>query len=278
MSPPPILKYPRTRHVEGSRLQPGDQDLDAVPWRDVGGRHLVVEEKIDGANAAIRFAPDGTLLLQSRGHYLAGGARERHFSALKPWARAHAERLREVLDDRYVMYGEWVYAKHTVYYDALPHYFLEFDVLDTATGAFLSTPRRRALLAPLPVVSVPVLHEGPLRGLAELLDLVGPSRFKTGAWREHLGEEARSLELDVARVLDETDASNDMEGLYIKIEEGDRVVERLKWVRPDFLTSVVDSGTHWLSRPIVPNGLAGDASLDSLFFAPASDTPEDEPR
>ena len=27
----PIHKYPRTPHLEGSRLQPGDEDLDAVP-------------------------------------------------------------------------------------------------------------------------------------------------------------------------------------------------------------------------------------------------------
>jgi hypothetical protein len=266
MVPPPIRKYPRTRHIEGSRLQPGDEDLLAVPWREIAGRHLAVEEKIDGANCAISFASDGTLLLQSRGHYLTGGAREKHFAALKPWAQAHASTFRSVLGDRFVMYGEWVYAKHTVYYDALPHYFLEFDVLDLATGDFLSTPRRRALLARLPVVSVPVLHEGALRNYDELVGFVGTSRFKTGQWRDHLSEEAHSLELDVGRVIAETDASHEMEGLYIKVEDEDRVVDRLKWVRHGFLTSVVDSGTHWLARPIVPNRLAGDASLDSLFF------------
>ncbi|MDF2692862.1 MAG: ligase [Labilithrix sp.] len=265
MSPPPIRKYPRTRHVEGSRLQPGDEDLDAVPWREVAGKHLAVEEKIDGANCAISFDEAGALLLQSRGHYLTGGAREKHFAALKPWAQAHATALRAVLGDRYVMYGEWVYAKHTVYYDALPHYFLEFDVLDRKTGDFLSTPRRRALLAPLPVVSVPVLHEGVLRTHDELVGFVGPSRFKTSAWRERLAEQARELELDVARIVAETDASSEMEGLYIKVENRERVLDRLKWVRRGFLTSVVDSGTHWLARPIVPNRLAGDASLDVLF-------------
>lgn len=48
-----ILKYPRTPHVEGSRLQPGDRDLSATPFTALCGRHLVVEEKIDGANAAV---------------------------------------------------------------------------------------------------------------------------------------------------------------------------------------------------------------------------------
>jgi hypothetical protein len=266
MTPPPIRKYPRTRHVEGSRLQPGDDDA-VVPWRDVGGRHLVVEEKIDGANSAVSFDAEGKLLLQSRGHYLTGGAREKHFAALKPWAQAHAAALFSALGPRYVMYGEWIYAKHTVYYDALPHYFLEFDVLDRDTGRFLSTARRRELLADAPVVSVPVLHEGALRTLDELVSFVGPSRFKTATWRERLARQAEELGLDVGRVLDETDAADAMEGLYVKVEEDGHVVERLKWVRHGFLTTVLDSGTHWLSRPIVPNRLAGDASLDTLFEA-----------
>jgi hypothetical protein len=34
---------------------------------------VTVEEKVDGANAAISFSPDGQMLLQSRGHYLTGG-------------------------------------------------------------------------------------------------------------------------------------------------------------------------------------------------------------
>ena len=55
----------------------------------------------------------------------------------------------EVLGTRYVMYDEWVYAKHTVFYDKLPHYFLEFDVLDRQTGRFLDTPSRCELLTPL---------------------------------------------------------------------------------------------------------------------------------
>ena len=28
----PIIKYPRTPHLAGSRLQPGDEDLSQVPF------------------------------------------------------------------------------------------------------------------------------------------------------------------------------------------------------------------------------------------------------
>ncbi len=169
-----LRKYPRTPHIEGSRLQPGDEDLDCVPFAALAGRHLVVEEKVDGANAALSFDAAGRLWLQSRGHFLTGGAREKHFDLFKQWAHCHADALRPALADRYVLYGEWLYAKHTVYYDALPHYFLEFDVLDRADDAFLSTERRRALLAGLPVVSVPVLREGAGASFKDLRALLGP--------------------------------------------------------------------------------------------------------
>jgi hypothetical protein len=55
------------------------------------------------------------------------------------------------------MYGEWLYARHTIPYDMLPHYFMEFDIFDRETREFLSTDRRQRLLAGTPVTSVPVL-------------------------------------------------------------------------------------------------------------------------
>jgi hypothetical protein len=256
-----IHKYPRTPHLEGSRLQPGDEALDSVPFAQIQDRFVVVEEKLDGANAGFRFDENGELLLQSRGHFLTGGVREKHFNLFKQWAHTHAHAFHERIGDRYAVFGEWLYAKHTVFYDRLPHYFLEFDVVDLEAEAFLSTDERRELLAGLPVLSVPVLYSGPAVSLDHLRALVSPSLYKSKRWREALVEAALSRGLDSEAVLAETDPSDLMEGLYIKVEEDGRVVERYKWVRASFLTTVVDSGTHWLRRPIVPNGLAEDADL-----------------
>jgi hypothetical protein len=256
-----IYKYPRTHHVEGSRFQPGDEDLKGVPFRELAGRFLVCEEKLDGANSGLRFDADGKLWLQSRGHFLTGGVRENHFNLFKQWANAQAHALREVLGDRYVMYGEWLYAKHTVFYDALPHYFLEFDILDLRDHTFLSTERRRDLLRGLPVVSVPVLHTGPVNTLDELRVMVRPALYRTTTWRDRLHEVCREGGLDGDRIWDETDRSDLAEGLYIKVEENGQVVERYKFIRHSFLTAVLDSGTHWLQRPIVPNQLAAGVDL-----------------
>jgi hypothetical protein len=254
-------KYPRTHHIEGSRLQPGDEDLESAPFRRLAGRQLVVEEKVDGANAGISFDSAGRLRLQSRGHFLTGGPRERHFALFKAWASRHQARLRAAIGHRYVIYGEWLYAKHTVYYDALPHYFMEFDVLDTATGAFLSTERRQALLVGLPLASVPVLHTGPLRALANLRTLLGPSRYKGANWQDSLATRCAEQGLDPTTVRAETDPSDLMEGLYIKVEEDGEVVGRYKFIRANFLATVLQSGSHWLDRPIVPNGLRADVDI-----------------
>lgn len=251
-----LVKYPRTRHIEGSRLQPGDDDIEAVRFETLRGRPLVVEEKLDGANAALSFDAGGNLLLQSRGHYLLGGEREKHFALFKSWAAVHRASLRQRLGSRYVVYGEWLYAKHTVFYDRLPHYFMEFDVWDREAQVFLSTDERRKLLDTLPVASVPVLGRGAFESVRSLTQLVTLSLYKSEQWRDRLVDVARAEGLDADRVGRETDPSSLAEGLYLKHEDDGRVLGRYKYVRADFLTSVVDSKSHWLSRPIVPNQLA----------------------
>ena len=57
------------------------------------------------------------------------GLREKHFDLFKAWANTFAAQLWELLGARYVMYGEWLYAKHTVFYNALPHYFMEHIIM-----------------------------------------------------------------------------------------------------------------------------------------------------
>lgn len=259
-----IKKYPRTPHLEGSRLQPGDEDLSQVPFSWLRGKHLVVEEKIDGANSAISFDADGTLLLQSRGHYLTGGYRERHYNLLKQWANVHADAFYAVLGSRYILYGEWMYAKHAVFYDRLPHYFMEFDIFDREIGIFLDTHTRHNMLKDLPVVSVPVLGEGVFQNKEQLLSLLGKSNYISDDHFSTLRTLCRKLGLDEEVQCRETDESATMEGLYIKIEKDGQVVDRLKYVRASFLQSIQSSETHWLDRPIVPNQLT--VPMEALYL------------
>lgn len=251
-----FYKYPRTQHIEGSGIQQGDEDLDVVPWRELAGRFLLVEEKMDGANSALSFASDGRLQLQSRGHYLSGGERERQFHLLKTWAHRYTLELWEALGERYIMYGEWLYAKHTIFYTDLPHYFMEFDIFDKSNGTFLSTARRHELLRELSfVASVKVLHEGALNNLQALKNLIGPSHFIKREQKQLLEQFCVERGIDYGQVLKETDVSGIMEGLYLKVEEEGVVKERYKYVRGGFLQMISTSASHWMDRPIVANCL-----------------------
>lgn len=258
-----IVKYPRTKHIEGSRLQKGDEDLSQIPFSKIKGKYIVIEEKVDGANTAISFDESGELLLQSRGHYLTGGYRERHYDLFKQWANIHKDVLYGILGSRYIMYGEWLYAKHTVYYDALPHYFLEFDIYDKVEEIFLDTNTRHNMLKNSPVISVPVLARGKFNSIDKILTYLSNSNYITEDHLVNLQKEALKLNLDPIQQLKETDKTMVMEGLYIKVEENSQVVDRMKYVRYSFLQTVEESETHWLDRTIIPNKL--DKNINDLF-------------
>lgn len=259
-----IAKYPRTRHIRGSRFQNGDQDLEAEPFENLRGKHLVIEEKVDGANSGISFDSESLAqLLQSRGHFLhpENIYRERHFNVFKRWAKIHEGWLMDRLQDRFVAYGEWMYAKHTEFYDALPHFWMEFDVLEKKTMKFFSTKKRREFWKGCPVVAVPVLHEGTLDSVKQLAAFVRPSLYKSAAWRQALEDSARRQKLDFPQVLQQTDMSDLTEGVYIKVETDEETVERFKFVRPEFIQAIQESESHWQSRPIIPNRLAAGVDI-----------------
>lgn len=252
-----MFKYPRTHHIQGSNFQPGDEDLKNVPLSTLRNNHLVIEEKMDGANCGISFV-NGELMLQSRGHYLTGGYRERHFSMFKSWANTYKHELHEILeDDKYIMFGEWLYAKHTIYYDSLPSYFMEFDIYDTDSNKYLSTQLRHRKLENYKFIhSVPVIMDGYVRNIEFLYNLIQQSKYiQTNNRFELLQKYCEENKLDYNTVMNETDLSNLMEGLYIKVEDTDFVDDRFKFVRKSFLTNVISSNTHWIDRPIIQNKL-----------------------
>ena len=223
-----IKKYPRTPHIEGSNLQEGDFDLSQIPFTYLKNKYLVIEEKVDGSNVGISFK-NGELILQNRSHALEGGYKERQYDLFKVWVNTYSDDFYKVIGERYIIYGEWMYAKHNIYYDNLPHYFLEFDVYDKENNVFLDTKSRRELLKDLNIFSVPVLKEGYFKTYKEILDLLSNSIY-----------------------ISEDVSSRLMEGLYIKIEEDNIVKERFKYVRKQF-KQVQEGNNDFYKKDIVPN-------------------------
>ncbi len=245
-----MVKYPKTMHLEQSRLQSGDEK-ERVKFSSLLGKNIVIEEKVDGANVGVSFQ-SGELLLQSRGHYLTGGAREKHYDLFKRFGAEKRGELYSILGERFILYGEWLYAKHKVYYDALPSFFLEFDIFDKERGVFLDTPTRRKMLDGSSVISVPILYEGKGESKKHILSFLKNSTFITENHLQNLQKTCLALNLDYSSVLNETDHSSLMEGLYIKVEGDGIVRERTKFVRDSYLQP---SDENWLTKPIIPNKL-----------------------
>jgi len=252
-------RYPRTHHLEGSRVPAGEVNTEAVPFLEVEGKNLVIEEKVDGSHAGICFDPDANLAVFSRNTIIREDSPVPGMRDLLRLATVYMDDLWEVLEDRYILYGEWMLAKHTIFYDAVPQYFLEDDIYDRETGRFLSTPERQKLVARLPEPfrhSVPVLASGTFDSLDQITRNVGVSKFKTPEWRIRFAESCQRAGLDPMDAMFSTDDSDLMEGLYIKLEEDGEVVARYKWVRYEFVRTIVSNSVHWTARDIVRNAAA----------------------
>ena len=237
-----FTKYPRTPHLFGSRGTDDDKHLsEAESLRFIADPTLIVEEKLDGTNVGIHFSSQGDLVLQCRGHLITEGMHPQ-YDLFKQWATVKRQLLRELLADRYLLFGEWLYARHTLHYRQLPHYFFEFDIYDKQHQCFLTYQRRMQMLADTGLHTVPVVYEGPI-SRKDLAKLIAPSKFDSQFEHPETGE------LD-----------NLMEGLYLRVEKVDAVSGRSKFVRSEF-TEKVKQSEHWQYQQMEKNLLAEDADI-----------------
>ena len=237
-----FVKYPRTPHLFGSKGTDDDKQLsEKLSEAFLREPSLIVEEKIDGTNAGIHFTADARMVLQCRGHEIREGMHPQ-YDLFKQWAAVKRNELEDRLADRFILFGEWVYARHTIYYQSLPHYFLEFDIYDKQDEAFLSLDRRLDLLDGSSIQTVPIVHSGVLKR-KELNGLIGRSQFDSQF------EDPDSGQVDDL-----------MEGLYLRTEQEGVVSARAKFVRPEFVEKIKQS-KHWQNEPMVPNQLADDVDI-----------------
>lgn len=164
---------------------------------------------------------------KNRGTVPGPGSHEQ-FQAIWPWPTARQEQLHDVPGTRPALFEEWCFAVHSVNYAALPNYFPAFDIYDLEAGKFWSVPQRDEMAERPCVVPAAVVEEGVFT-LAELrrLTVALPSKFGAGA----------------------------AEGVYLRQDQGARLRNRAKMVRPEFVQVIEE---HWSSRMMEKNGVARD--------------------
>jgi hypothetical protein len=237
-----FLKYPRTPHLFGSRGTDDDKHLGHKESLDfIADASLIVEEKLDGTNVGIHFTAEGRMVLQCRGHEITSGMHAQ-YDLFKQWTTVKRPVLEGRLEDQFLLFGEWLYARHSVHYRRLPHYFFEFDIYDKRRQVFLDLSSRLNLLAGMGIHTVPVIQRGSVT-VDRLRSLIGPSGFGS------------RFENPVTRQTDDL-----MEGLYLRTEADGIVTGRAKFVRPEFVEKVKQS-EHWQHQALVANLLGQGAEI-----------------
>ncbi|WMJ08659.1 RNA ligase family protein [Nitrosomonas sp. sh817] len=222
-----FFKFPSTPHLailNDVEIR-GDKVMSEFERNDFLQHKLIVEEKVDGANLGISFDHEGNLRAQNRGAYLhlpSSG----QWKKLGEWLAPRSNVLFDILTDRYILFGEWCYAQHSVFYDRLPDWCLGFDIYDKQAGRFLSSNRRDEFFKKMKIISVPRIAYGCFT-LANLTNLLSQSEL----------------------------SSQPMEGIYLRFDSGDWLELRAKLVRPAFVQSMEQ---HWSHSVIKPNCLNSD--------------------
>lgn len=118
---------------------------------------ICLTEKIDGANCGLIRTKDG-FRFQKRGG-LVGQSEHPQFGALIAWGQLNYDKLMSVPENS-IIYGEWAFAKHTIYYDKLPSYFLAFSWFDTKTNEHKHWSDLEELCEKIGLHTVPFIAQG----------------------------------------------------------------------------------------------------------------------
>lgn len=160
------------KYVDIERLK----DKYAMAFK--AGEHITVSEKIDGANASIRYdAETGSLAAFSRRQRLTEDNNLQGFYAyvltLDPvkWADVTS-------NGRFIVFGEWL-VKHTIKYpDDLMRKFYVFDVWDTEAEQYVPWFLTYQIAQALGLKTVPIFYDGEFTSWEDLYALVGRTEMQ----------------------------------------------------------------------------------------------------
>jgi ATP-dependent RNA circularization protein (DNA/RNA ligase family) len=219
-----FFKFPRTPHVfvlPGLNIR-NDKLLSPEEAALFYKNPVIVEEKVDGANIGISLNKDGELQVQNRGNYIRPGEHPQ-FDTLWEWIYSRAHLLSDMLADRFILFGEWCYLKHSVSYHSLPDWFIGIDIYDVREGNFFKVKDRNATFLQLNICAVPQVTKGCF-SKHQFIELLAHTSSRLGA--------------------------DELEGLYLRLEDNQWLLKRAKIVKSDFIQNIT---RHWKDEVLQKN-------------------------
>lgn len=209
------FKYPRTPHLPWSAsITNDDRIILADDLHSLFCKRLLITIKMDGENTTMYRDYIHARSLDSKDH------ESRH------WVKYLHASIKHLIPNGWRICGENMFAKHSIYYDNLPSYFLVFSVWNNENEC-LSYADTMILLSDLGLTYVPVMFDG-------FINIENASEYLYNVFKhyetEHEGYVIRS---------------------YNGFHYNDFSKNIAKYVRPNH----VQTNKHWMAQKIIKNGV-----------------------
>lgn len=139
-------KYPRTYHFPFSPGRSADDKIFNDFESYFKDKQVVITEKMDGENTSI---------YKDMCHARSIDSAHKEYHS---WLLNYIRNFQYMLDENEKICGEYLFAKHSIYYDSLPSYLMVFSIWnDEHCLSWEDTVKR---CKELNLITVPVLYEG----------------------------------------------------------------------------------------------------------------------
>jgi len=140
------------------------------------GDKIVIQEKVDGANIAVRYDSETDMIIgQSHNHLL---NEDSDFNGFIEWKNKLDKNLvKSVLGDNLVLYGEWLVPHRVIYPKERYKNAYFYDVFDTETESYLPQDKVKEIITALNLIYVPVFYEGEFISWKHCNQFVGQSQL-----------------------------------------------------------------------------------------------------
>ena len=173
-----MFAYPEILRIQSELIQRRSDKQYAIKGNVddfFRGREVVVEEKLDGSQAAVSWK-NGKPFLQGKNSHISDFDKRPQYAGFVQWAYENSAKL-ELLHG-YLVFGEWLKIRHYIPYDKLPDWFIAFDVYDGKRKKFLNLREKTEFLKSVGLAQSPILYSGQVTmKLIESLTIGKPSAF-----------------------------------------------------------------------------------------------------
>ena len=147
-----LPEYPSLQHLPYKPNNKGDKIATEKEASVIFNlTNVTIQEKIDGANCGMAFIDDYPILrsrtkILKKGQELSTPARAQFGPA---WNWMYNKKNSFIILNEfgpYSVYGEWMLQQHGLFYDALPDWFIAYDIYDYEKKEFINSKKANFIL------------------------------------------------------------------------------------------------------------------------------------